>query len=246
MSLPAPWPSSPPQHGPLVLIAPGVWMVSAEGPPLSRKMVVHRLESGGLLLHSVVALREEEMASLESLGTPEILLVPNGFHRMDAPAYKARYPGLRVLCPAAARKKVEEVVPVDATCEEALPSLGIRLHTPEGVRPSEIAYDLPTSEGRVLVVADLLFNIPEAPQGFSGFILKYITASIGPLGISRVFRLLLLQNARTYARWLYQLSTLPDLRALLVAHGDPVTENISAAIREASLRIDPRAGESAG
>ena len=65
------------------------------------------------MIHSAIALDAAEMAEIEAWGHPAVLLVPNSFHRLDAPAYVARYPDLRVLCPRGSRKGVEEVVRVD-------------------------------------------------------------------------------------------------------------------------------------
>ena len=48
-----------------------------------------------------------------------MLVVPNGFHRLDAKVMKDRYPALRVFCPAGGRKKVEQVVKVDGTYADA-------------------------------------------------------------------------------------------------------------------------------
>ena len=75
------------------------------------------------------------MAALEKLGTPKVMIVPNEGHRSDAPRYKARYPELEVLGPSGARAKIEEVIKLDATCEEALPGLGIVCHVPDGAKP---------------------------------------------------------------------------------------------------------------
>ena len=53
------------------------------------------------------------MKEIEAFGTPSVLVVPNGFHRLDAKVFKDRYPAMRVYCPAGDRKKVEQVVKVD-------------------------------------------------------------------------------------------------------------------------------------
>jgi hypothetical protein len=73
-------------HGPLELIAPRLWVVRAACRP-ERTMVIYKLNSGGLLLHSVVALQNDEMAKLEALGEVQFIVVPNPFHRMDAHVY---------------------------------------------------------------------------------------------------------------------------------------------------------------
>jgi hypothetical protein len=58
------------------------------------------------------------MRELEAFGSPSILIVPNGWHRLDAHAFKERYPSLRVYCPASQRKRVEKEVSVDGVVEE--------------------------------------------------------------------------------------------------------------------------------
>ena len=40
-----------------------------------------------------------------------MILVPNQGHRLDAPAYKKRYPALRVFAPSGGRESIAEVVP---------------------------------------------------------------------------------------------------------------------------------------
>ena len=53
------------------------------------------------------------MAQLDALCPVEHIVVPNGFHRLDAPRYKTRYPKARVYCPPGARKKSEQRIAVD-------------------------------------------------------------------------------------------------------------------------------------
>ena len=231
------WESHVSPHGPLVELAPGLWQVTGFGPPLDRNMVIWQMPNGGLWLHSVVAVDPPTLAAIEQLGTPVVMVVPNGFHRKDAAAWKQRFPGLVVLAPAGARERVSQVVAVDATCEERCPGLAITCHVPDGTRPGEVAYVLPLANGRALVVADLLFNLPKPPPGLNGFVLKYITASIGPLGISRVFRLLALLDRVKYAAFIDSLAAVPDLTVLTVAHGDAVIADVPGALRAAAARI---------
>lgn len=115
-------------------------------------MHVFQTPMGGLVLFSVVALNETEMKRLESLGTPEVMVVPNGFHRSDAAVYKQRYPKLRVLCPASALKKVQDVVRVDATVEDSaefLAGLGVEAVQPQGIDEKEFAFKLKIGKVRL-------------------------------------------------------------------------------------------------
>lgn len=225
-------------HGPLTALADDLWQVTAEGPPLPRNMAVWRHPSGGLWLHSVVAMDEAQMAALDALGPVRWMVVPNGYHRRDIAVFKARYPEARVICPSAARAKVEEVVRVDATCEDLAGELGVEALVADGVKPGELLYALPLAGGgKALVMADLLFNLADRFTGLRGFVLRHVTASVGPLGTSRVFRLLALQDRGRYAAWLQALAAQGDWRVLCVGHGDAVVEAVGDALRAASGRI---------
>src|SRR5205085_669793 len=102
-------------HGRIEKLAENLWRVEGGVPklPLRRVLVVARLGDGRLLFHNAVALEEAAMREIEAWGTPAFLVVPNGWHRLDANVYKQRYPELRVLCPRGARLRVSRAVPVD-------------------------------------------------------------------------------------------------------------------------------------
>ena len=70
-------------HGGIERLTERLWRVqgSLPGMSLARVMTVVRRENGGLVIHSAIALREQEMAEVEAWGTPEVLLVPNRVDR---------------------------------------------------------------------------------------------------------------------------------------------------------------------
>ncbi len=227
-------------HGPLQRIAEGLWLLQGTLPPsaLPRAMVVWRLPTGGLWIHSPVNLDEATRAELESLGQPEVLVVPNGFHRADAAAWKTRYPEIEVVAPREARAAVEKVLPVDATAETALTPHGIKCLAPSGLKPLELTYRLPLEEGgHVLVITDILFNVREHGPGFMGLIFRYITRSTGFFGITGLGRWLALKDGAAFATWLRGLADEPGLKAVLVAHGEPVLEQPAVRLREAADRV---------
>src|SRR5690606_38404698 len=81
------------EHGPLERLEDNLWRVEGALPnmALRRVMTVVRMADGRLVIHSAIALPDELMAQIEAWGRPSYLLVPNAYHRLDAPAYKARY-----------------------------------------------------------------------------------------------------------------------------------------------------------
>jgi hypothetical protein len=80
-------------HGPLERLADNLWRVERALPGMSlrRTMTVVRRANGSILLHSPIALDPERLRRLEALGEVAVLVVPNAGHRLDAPAYKARF-----------------------------------------------------------------------------------------------------------------------------------------------------------
>ena len=107
-------------HGRLTRIDDNLLSVTGElhMPPMGqveRRMTILRLSDGRLVVYSAIALHEAEMSALLRFGTPAYLVVPNPIHRMDAKIWKDRFPTMKVIAPAGARRKVEEIVPVDGT-----------------------------------------------------------------------------------------------------------------------------------
>jgi hypothetical protein len=226
------------EHGDLEALAPGLWSVRGSLPfPLKRNMTVHRLADGTLLLHSVVAMNDEGMAKLDALGRPSLLVVPHGGHRMDARFYKTRYPNVRVVCPAAARAKVEEVIPVDATCEEALPALGIRLHPMPGYKTGELTYEVDVPGGKALIMSEAVAN-RDHPPGFGGKLMAAVAGGIkGRLGVPRIVKVMLIKDKPAARAALSKLADVADVKVLVPVHGRPLLDGCADALREAAASL---------
>src|SRR3954462_9986624 len=99
-------------HGKLTRVDDDILTVTGvlRMPPMGdvdRRMTVVRLSDSRLVVYSAIALDESEMRTLEDFGTPAYLIVPNDIHRVDARAWKNRFPALTVVTPAGARAQVE-------------------------------------------------------------------------------------------------------------------------------------------
>lgn len=227
-------------HGPLEAIGPNLWRVVGSLPPsvLPRVMALWILPSGGVCVHSAVNVDAATLGQIEAIGTPAVLIVPNGLHRADAAAWKARYPSITTVAPAAARRAVESVTPVDALAEDSLPGHGVECLAPAGLKPGELIYRVPQGDGtHALVVNDALFNVPEHFSGFFGFMFRYITRSTGLFGITGLGRLVMLRQREAFAGFLRELADAPGLTAIVVSHGDPITVDPAARLREAADRV---------
>ncbi|QRK11315.1 hypothetical protein JQX13_15295 [Archangium violaceum] len=206
-------------HGPIEQLAENLWRVegSLKGMSLKRVMTVVRTRDGSLVIHSAIALAEQEQRKLEALGTPSVLLVPNRAHRLDAPAYKKRYPALRVFAPRGGRKGVEEVVPVDGTYEDFPGDDTVRLETLKGVGEEEGAMLVRSSDGTTVVLNDVVFNMDRKKDPLGWFFTTVLGSAPGPR-VSRLSKLLFVKDRKALRAELERLAALPDLVRLIVAH----------------------------
>jgi hypothetical protein len=220
-------------HGGIIKLDDRLWYVTGSLPHgnVPRNMVIYRLNSGGLLIHSAVALKDEYMKEIEALGSLDYMIVPNKYHRLDAPLFKQRYEGIKVLCPSSIRSNVEKKVEVDNTVEDEAEGIGIKYHIPNGFRPGDLVYELDITNGKVLVFCDLLFNM-ENFGGLDGWLLRLL-GSTGFFGSSWIARLQM-KDKGAVKSLLLKLSEIPDLRMVVLSHGKPISENCNEKLKEAA------------
>lgn len=149
------------EHGPLEQLADNMWRVQGAVPGMSlkRTMTVVRRADGSLLLHSPIALDEVHQHEIEALGAVAVIVVPNAGHRLDAPAYKVRYPNVALFCPRGGRSKIAEVVAVDGAYEDYLDDGIIRFETLDGVDATEGAMIVRSADGMSIVLNDVVMNM---------------------------------------------------------------------------------------
>ncbi|MCB9649213.1 MAG: hypothetical protein H6730_21795 [Deltaproteobacteria bacterium] len=219
-------------HGPLEQLEENLWRVEGAlaGMPLKRVMTVARRSDGKLVLHNGIALEEPLMAELEALGEPAVLVVPNGYHRLDAPAYKARYPKIEVVCPKGARKKVEEKVPVDRTYDEVPEDRDVVIRHVAGLGEGEGVMVVRSGEHASLVLNDLVFNMPHVP-GVTGFVLRHVTQSTGGPHVTRIAKLFLIKDKKALRADLEALAATPGLVRIIVSHHLMVSEDPAGLLR---------------
>jgi hypothetical protein len=203
-------------HRALEKLEPNLWRVEGDLPKNrgTRVMTIVKLASGGLVIHNAIALEEDAMKEIEAFGTPEILIVPNGFHRLDAKVFKDRYPKARVLCPASAKKKVEQVVPVDGSFDDGPKDDGLHMFHLDGAKQHEGVLEVKSPGGTTLVFNDAVNNLPKL-GGVVGF-------AIGPTGrpsIPRVFRWFFVKDKKAFRAGMEKLAATPGLKRVIVSHG---------------------------
>lgn len=222
-------------HGGPELLAEGIWRIRGELPfPLYRNMIVVKLPSGDLLLHSPVALSDAGFAELERLGRPAFAVVPHHYHQMDAAFYKARYPGLIILTHRDSRSKVAPRVSVSGEIAEVLPGLGMILHDVPGVKVHEYTLQVPLGGGGHALIFNDAFggaNATNVSKFVGRAIFRHLGAPGNKPGIARIYRWSQVSDVAALRQYAGEMAKIPDLRLFTMSHGDPVIDNPAAVLR---------------
>lgn len=207
------------QHGPLEKLASNLWRVEGAIPGMSlrRVMVVARRDDGSLVVHNAIALDERTQSELEALGPLEVLVVPSNIHRLDAPAFKKRYPKLRVFAPSGSRRKVEERVAVDGVYEDFPNDDAVQLGPLSGVADVEGVMTVRSDDGVSVVLNDAVFNMDKKKDFLGWFFTTVLGSAPGPR-VSRLAKLTLVKDQKALKADLLRLAELPQLTRLIVSH----------------------------
>jgi hypothetical protein len=190
---------------------------------LPRRMTVVRLRDGRFVVWSAIALDDARMARLEAFGRPAFMIVPNDHHRLDAKAWKARYPDLAVVAPEGSRAKVEQVVRVDTTAPD-FGDADVEFVAVPGTRAREAALLVRRRAGTTLVLNDLVGNIRDA-AGIGGWLLKLTGFAGREAQIPKPVKLAIVKDADALRDQLLAWAKLPSLVRIVVSHGDTIEDN---------------------
>jgi len=207
-------------------------------PPMGevpRRMTIVRLNDGRLIIYSAISLDEIEMNALESYGTPAFLIVPGDIHRMDAKPWKVRYPNLKVIAPAGARDKINEIVPVDATSVD-FGDPAVRFMSMPGTAEKEGVLVIQSPSGTTLVLNDLIFDLANRP-GFSGWLFKMIGMTGEEPHVPPVIKLKEVDDKQAVSQQLETWANLPDLQRVIISHGDIIADAPRAVLHRISTEL---------
>jgi len=220
-------------HEPVEKHAENLWSVSGKMPSGNqRRMSIARRADGKLVIHNPIALGESEMRELEAFGQPAFLVVPNAFHRQDSIIYKQRYPGISVLCPEAARKKVSQVVEVSGHLDEMPKDRDVELFHLRGMKQREGAIRVRSNGSSALVFNDTLLNLPQ-----QGGLMGFFMAPTGTLGVPRFTRWMMLKSGAELREHLKELASSTGLTHLVPGHGPVLASNPAGALEQALARL---------
>lgn len=218
-------------------VSDALWIVRGHVPklPLGRLMIVARMEDGRLLVHNAIALPPAQQQRLDRFGEVGFIVVPSAFHRIDAKRYATRYPDAEIVCPAGAKAKVEEVVPVDLTYDMFEGDTIASLRHVAGVGDKEGVLTVNDGGARTLVFNDLLFNLDHIP-GFFGLVSRIIGSTGGPR-VTWLFRRAALQDGEALRVFLQRLSATEGLVRIVPGHGTIITETPAQTLAAVAERL---------
>ncbi len=207
-----------------------LWRVESgvPGMKIRRVMTVARRKAGDLVVHSAIRMDEAGMDALRALGDVRTIIVPNGYHRLDAVFYKEAFPAAKVLCPEGSAPRVQKVVHIDGFYETLEDDGEVSLDMPKGVKKREGVMFVRSGGELSLVFNDLVFNMPHA-SGFGGFLLRYITGSSGGFKTTRLSRLGLIADKRTFADELRRYAAMAPKR-IIVSHHQMIEDDAAGAL----------------
>jgi hypothetical protein len=214
-------------HGPLQEIDDGIVTVAGDIPlPLGnfpRRMTAVRLTGGRSLIFSAIALPEEELAQIEALGHPSVMIVPNSAHRLDAHSWKEMYPDIRVIAPPGAREAVSEVVAVDSTSDD-LDDPQVHFCIVPGTDDTESALTVRRASGVTIICNDIIGHVRH-PHGVGAHIMARLFGfGVSEPAVPRPVRRHI-RNPAALAAQLREWAAIPDLRRVIVSHGDPILDD---------------------
>ena len=223
-------------HGPLEEIDDRLLTVAGDIPmPLGnfpRRMTVIGLSGGRSAIWSAIAQAEPEMARIEALGWPSVLIIPNPGHRLDAKIWKQRYPEIVVLTPPGARAAVSEVVPVDAADGGAtvLADAEVEYIVVPGTAEKEAAMIVRRAGGTTLITNDIIGNVRHL-HGMGAKIMSHLMhwgAKEPAIPLPAHFYV---KDKLALAAQLRAWAALPCLTRIIVSHGDPITDDPAGTLR---------------
>ena len=199
------------------------------GLELPLRCTVGTLSTGGVALISPVAFDDAAAAAIEALGPVEHLIAPNLLHHLHLPAAIARWPRARVHgAPELSKKRPD--VRFDAVLGSELIDRHLETIAIAGA-PAISEHALFHRPSRALVVTDLLFHVHRPRGVLTPWILRLVGAPAGTLAQSRLWRLSTKDRAAAAASARALLELGPE--RLVLAHGEPVLEDVPARLERA-------------
>ena len=204
-------------HKAIEKMSANLWRVEGDIPEANgtRVMTIAKRADGKLVVHNAIALEDALMKEVDDFGEVAFIVVPNGFHRLDAGIFAKRYPNAKVVCPEGARSKVEQVTKVHASYDDASVSDdAVRLEHLDGTKKGEGVMIVRSPDGDTVVFNDAINNLPKL-GGVFGFLL----APTGRPSVPRIARWMMIKDKPQFRAHVERLAGRSGLERVIVSHG---------------------------
>ncbi|MBA3393710.1 MAG: hypothetical protein H0T89_13765 [Deltaproteobacteria bacterium] len=211
---PRPWTVLP--HGALEKLENNLWCVEGALPGFpgaKRRIAIVRRGDGSLLFYGALPVDDAMLAEIATFGTPRYLVVPHGWHRIDAHPFREKL-GLEVFCPAGARERVSQITRVDGTLDELPPDPSIRFEALDGSRISEQALFISSGPRVSYFACDVVQWYPQRPPLFH----RMLGFSGGPRVVP-FYRFRCIADRAALCGSLERIAETPGLRRVVPSHG---------------------------
>lgn len=221
-----------------IWLADGGEVVAALGFHYPLRMVVIRLDDGGLFLWSPVPLDAALRDAVAELGPVSFIVAPNGLHHLSVPDWAAAFPGAEVWGAPGLAQKCPGIA-FDGTLGD-MPAPGWAGQIDQVLLTNRITDEVVFFHARsgTAIFTDLL---QELPRGwFTGWraLVARLDKLVGPgPNVPRKFRVGFSDKAASRAA-LRRVLDWP-VRRLVMAHGTPVSTNARAALERAFAWLNP-------
>ena len=230
---PRPWTVTTPVT--LEKLEPNLWCIDSPVPGipgLNRRMSIVKLSDGRLVFHNAVPMDEAQEKEVTAWGIPAFLVVPHGAHKTDAHAFAKRFE-LKVICPAAAKRKVSTVVEVDGHFDLLPKDSALEASPLDGVKNGEhvlVAHH--AGKGASAIVCDAIGNVRHG-SGLRGLMFRLLGFTGPEPKVLPVWKLRALADPKALRHCLEKIAATPQLLRLVPSHGGIVTDDPAGAIRRA-------------
>lgn len=228
-------------HGQLEQVSEGLFSVQGSIiMPLGkfpRRMTVVALRGGGSLIWSAIPLAESEMAKIEALGQVRFIIVPNKAHRLDLRPWANRYPEAQIIAPPEAVSSVAEAEGVAAS-GDIIHDPALTLELIPGLKADEFALTVRRDGDTTLVLNDILAHVAH-PEGLGATIMAHFFGfGVTRPRTSRPVRRMFVKDEAAVANKFRMWALIPDLKRVIVAHGDIIRADPAGALRRAAEDYD--------
>jgi hypothetical protein len=229
-------------HGPLTEVEEGLLTVTGEfKAPVGkfpRRMTVVALKGDRTAIWSAIPLDEEGMARIEAIGEPSVLIVPSGTHRMDAAAWKERYPEIKVLAPPGAVEAVEKVVPVDDVEGGVLDDPQVHFRALPGTEGMEAALEVRRGEGLTLILNDVIAHVAHPPGLGAEIMARLFGFGVHEPEVPRTAEKMFIKDRPALAAQFRDWAADPQLQRILVSHGDPIEGDAAEVLQHLAAHLE--------